>query len=66
MANPFVRLWRRWTLPAAHVRVIGDAESDEQAQGRYWRENPAHDGCRVEVIRRKIIKPINPDSPTQH
>jgi hypothetical protein len=52
-----VRLWRRWTMPTAYVRVMGGAETDEQAIERYWREHPSQDGCRVETIRRVYVKP---------
>jgi hypothetical protein len=57
MANSLVRLWRRWKLPTAYVRVIEGEETDERARERYWREHPEQDGCRVEIIRRAFVKP---------
>ena len=66
VANSLVRLWRRWTLPGAVVRTIGDDETDQQAIERYWREHPESEGCSVRVIRRVIVEPIAMDSWTKH
>jgi hypothetical protein len=48
------------------LRVIGNDETDDEVRERYWLEHPDHRGCKVTIIRRQIIKPINPDSPTRH